>query len=314
MKRFIIILMTLACSLSVSVNAFAASKAPVQAQDGILYIDKAPKADTPVSDDMPAYLNAPDKGTYREEPGNNESSRLPDGKYSNIVELFEYWEQKGYPDYVGGVVSTDGSMNNLTVLLVNDDGTKEEQIRALLADHSGVSFGTAAYSHNAMKAVSEEITANYMGSGNKVYSVGIGWTSADGKVTGFGESRKESRVVVSVDESVLTEYKNKFYKLYGDMVVVEAGGAPILLDDSTAANNLWLSPLLISMIVIAGAGILFYNRIRLIPAIQTAKGTVVTQSAAVSTKETIAAIKDSEISPSDEVFKSILSKIEEHNA
>lgn len=152
-----------------------------------------------------------------------------------------------------------------------------------------------------------------MGSDGKIYGVGVGWTSVDGVVTGFGESGKESRVVVSVDESVLTEYTDKFYELYGDMVVVEAGEAFVLQDDNVPDSNVWLLPLIVFIIMIAGASILLFNRTRLIPAMQTTKGTVVAQSAPVSRKETIAAVKNSEIAPSDKVFDSILRRIDKND-
>lgn len=234
-----------------------------------------------------------------------------EGEYSDIEELYQYWEMNGYPDYAGGVFSDSDSIGHLTVLLVNDDGTIADQIRDSLVDDSGVSFGKAEFSYNALKEASEDISANYMGSDEKIYSVGVGWTSADGVVTGFGESGKEFRVVVTVDESVLTEYEDKFHELYGDMVVVEAGG-PFMPVEDASAGNVWLLPLMIFIIMIAGAGILF-NRSRLIPAMQTTKGTVVAQSAPVSRKETITAVKNSEIAPSDKVFDSILRKIDKND-
>lgn len=286
MKRLTAILLILACVLSAPIAAYAANEAPA-----------------PVSEGNEAPVPAPD---------GNEAPRLSDGKYSNIGELFQYWEANGYPDYVGSVYSTSGGPA-LTVLLVNDDGTGAEQIRALLADDSGVSFGTAEFSYNTLKAVNDEIVANYLGSDEKVYSVAVGWTSADGVVTGFGESGKESRVVVSVDESVLAEYADKFYELYGDMVVVEAGEAPVLLDDNLPDSNVWLLPLIIFMVMIVGASLLMFNRARLIPVMQTTKGTVAAQPAPVSRKETIAAIRNSEISPSDKVFNSILREIDKND-
>ncbi|MCL2323679.1 MAG: hypothetical protein FWC47_16430 [Oscillospiraceae bacterium] len=148
---------------------------------------------------------------------------LQDGneKYSNMYYLYQHWEETGYPDYVGGVCSTDGGMDKLTVLLVDDDDNIKEQILSSLVDSSGVSFVKALYSYNAMKAVQDEIITKYLGKDDKFYGIGIGYTSIGGEVKGFGESGKELRVVVDVDESVKAEYTNKFHSLYGDMVVVE---------------------------------------------------------------------------------------------
>lgn len=234
-----------------------------------------------------------------------------DAKFENMQKLFEYWEANGYPDSVGSVFSTDGSMDKLTVLLVGDVNAGADEIRALLVDDSGLSFGAATYSHNALKAVNDEIVANYMGKDAKVYTVGIGWASADGAVTGFGESKKEARVVVSVDRSIAAEYANRFYELYGDKVVVQGGDAVVLADSAAQSNNRWLLPLLISMILITGAGILFFRRARPTLAMQAAGGAVVTKSAPMSRRQVEAAVKKSGHTPRDEVFYSILNRI--HN-
>lgn len=255
--------------------------------------------------------------TYGGEPRNDEATLAADGRYSNIVELYQYWEVAGYPDDVGGVFSTDGDMDNLTVLLTGDDEAASAQIRAMLSDDSGVTFGTAVYSHNELMAVNNEIVSNYMGSDDKIYGVGVGWTSAGGVAKGFGESGYESRVVVSVDASVLEKYEGIFRELYGDMVFVEASDALSFTGGTNASTVLpinknalsdivWLMPLIISMVIVSGAGMLLIKRTRHVPVLQTTKGPVVTLSAPVSRAETIKAIKNSEIEPNDVVLQSVL--------
>ena len=70
---------------------------------------------------------------------------------------------------------------------------------------------------------------------------------------------------------------------------------------------------MIFIIMIAGASVLLFNRTRPIPGMQTMKGTVVAQSAPVSRKEAIAAVKNSEVAPSDKVFNSILRKLDKND-
>ena len=94
--------------------------------------------------------------------------------YENIVALYEHWETNGYPDYVGFVYSTDGSENNLTVLLVGDDGTLENQIRSMLISDSGVSFGSAKYSYNELLAIADEISSDYLEKNKHFYGLGVG--------------------------------------------------------------------------------------------------------------------------------------------
>jgi hypothetical protein len=55
---------------------------------------------------------------------------------------------------------------------------------------------------------------------------------------------------------------------------------------------------------------LYFNRARLIPAMQTNTGSVVTGNVPVNRKQTIAAIKNSALTPPDEVFKSIMERVD----
>ena len=243
----------------------------------------------------------------------NDSAEQPLGKYAGISELFEFWEASGYPGYVGGVFSADGTSHNLTVLLYDDDGSAEELIRSSLIDDTGVSFSKAEVSHSTLMAVYDEICTNHMQSPGKVYSVGIGWTTVDGVVTGFGESGRESRVVVSVDESVLKEYTDEFFALYGDLVFVEAGTPLEFSSKDIGRQNMfskytWQIIIIISIAVVC-LGVLFLNRAHFIPALQSVNGRVAAQSAPFSRAETIAAIKNSAVAPSDGVLDSIIQKI-----
>lgn len=152
--------------------------------------------------------------------------------YADISALFQHWEQSGYPEDVAGVYSTDGSTYNLTVQLIGDkDGSREAEIRAMLNDDSGVRFEAGTYSHQRLLQIHEEITDAYLFEGSGLYACGIGW-GMDG---GFGESGKESRVVVTVDEARLEEYTAAFSGVYGDAVVVEAGEQPVLTTEEAAA-------------------------------------------------------------------------------
>ena len=250
--------------------------------------------------------------TVTAEAANDGTEQTP-GKYADISELFEFWEANGYPGYVGNVFSTDGTSYNLTVLLYDDDGSAEELIRSSLIDDTGVSFGKAEVSSSKLMAVYNEICANHMQSPGKVYAVSIGWTTVDGVVTGFGESGKESRVVVRVDESALKEYTDEFYSLYGDLVVVEAGAPLQHYSEDSGRQNVFskytLQIIMIFSIAVVCFGVLFLNRSRFIPALQRADGGVAVQAAPLSSVETVAAIKNSAVAPSDGVLGAIIQKI-----
>lgn len=152
--------------------------------------------------------------------------------YADISALFQYWEEFGYPEDVAGVYSTDGSAYNLTVQLVGDeDGSREAEIRAMLNNDSEVTFEAGTYTQARLQQIHQEITDGYMFEGSGVYACGIGW-GLDG---GFGESGKESRVVVTVDEARLEEYTAALSGVYGDAVVVEAGEQPIFTTEEEPA-------------------------------------------------------------------------------
>jgi len=189
-------------------------------------------------------------------------------KYPNMFALFQCWEKNGYPDYVGSVISTDGTSHNLTVLLTDDDILIREDILSSIDEKSSVSFGIAEYSYNELLAIKNEIVADYLSSDEKIYSVDLGWSLINGIATGFGDSGKESRVIIHVDYSVFEEYVNKFYVLYNDRVLVlgDYEGSVKLLEGVVTKvddpnRNQWLLPLFILMIVIVGVGVLFLNRI-----------------------------------------------------
>lgn len=158
-----------------------------------------------------------------------EAEENPAGSFRNISELYQYWTDHGYPDYVGDVYSKDGGTENLVVSLT---GTEEErkaarkEILDLLQNRKSVSFQRAAYSRNDLCTVLDEIIqemSEQSAAGTvQIYGAGLGWTSVNGTVTGFGESKKESRVVVTVDASVYEEYEKRYRERYGDRVYVQA--------------------------------------------------------------------------------------------
>lgn len=144
--------------------------------------------------------------------------------YADISALFQHWEEFGYPEDVAGVYSTDGSAENLTVMLIGDnDGSREAEIRAMMNDDSGATFEAGSYSQERLQSIHDEITEFYMYEGSGIYGCGIGW-GMDG---GFGASGSEFRVIVTAEEDRVEEYRSMFSRIYGDAVVVEAGEPPV---------------------------------------------------------------------------------------
>ena len=265
--------------------------------------------------------------------------------------LIGQWERDGYPDDIGGAYY-DSDAGTMGFLLVNYTPERIEELRLLVSDQATIT--PCKYSYNELRLAQAEINS-IIGADSGIYSTSVGWTSTDGRVHGFGESGKEFRLEVGVDESVYDHYSEGFAALYGDRVVVKAidpsdmpreaasselqsdgssiaknpvtyeGGLIVPVDISVALagsafntvfvrqqpliRNNWIIPAI--LILLCGVAVaLYFNRARLIPAMQTNTGNVVTGRASVSRKQTIAAIKNSALAPSDDAFKSIMEQVD----
>ena len=151
--------------------------------------------------------------------------------YADIDALYQHWSMTEMPEWVCSVTSTDGTMGRLTVMV--NSQTAAEQLAAMVEDESTMTVivSADAFTHAELMKVQEEIVDKYMMNAavtSPVVTVGVGWASIDGVVTGFGESGRESRVVVGVLEKYAEEYRETFRKQYGDMVYVEVSGEVVL--------------------------------------------------------------------------------------
>ena len=149
---------------------------------------------------------------------------LAAGTYANIDVLYQHWAVTTMPEWVCSVTSSNDTLGELTVVV--NSQTAAEKLAAMVEDESTMTVivSADAYTHEQLMQVQEEIVAKYMmnASGeSSVVTIGVGWASIDGEVTGFGESGRESRVVVGVLEKDADEYREIFNRQYGDMVYVE---------------------------------------------------------------------------------------------
>lgn len=80
-----------------------------------------------------------------------------ESKYKNAAELYAFWVNFGFPDYICGVWSTDGSSENLTFAVQNtrDGNAGKQEILNLVEDDSTVSFAYQKYSLNYLHEISE---------------------------------------------------------------------------------------------------------------------------------------------------------------
>jgi len=250
--------------------------------------------------------------------------------------LFEQWEENGYPGDIGGVYY-DSDADMLGFLIVAPTTERMDELRAMLIDE--VLFTPCKYPYNELRLVQEEMHT-IMSSDSGVYSTGIGWISTDGNVHGFGESGKEFRLVVGVDESVFDHYYKGLVELYGDRVVVEVSG-PIVTNDSLGGNEITSErdPIVPVDISAALSGSAFFGannvpnntywiwavfsvgllgallillrlRSHSVPAKQTANGNIVAGNHYLSKKQVVTMVKDNEDVPRSDLFDSIIQSID----
>lgn len=160
-------------------------------------------------------------------------------RYADIAELYqEVWGMGEMPDWVCSVCSTDGSVENMTVIVKSQEAA--EELAAMLEDTATLTVLVSenGYTDAELQQVQEEIVRDYMSvEDSQVYGCGIGWTTINGETTGFGESGLEARVVVDVDAARLEEYTALFAEKYGDRVYVEGSDGIVLTEETASVDE-----------------------------------------------------------------------------
>jgi len=232
--------------------------------------------------------------------------------FSDAQALYNDWETNGYPDDVGNVYFDDAT-SDLVITLVNPTEARKQEIFGMIKTTAHLSFGESQYAYNDMLKVQKEIEAEVLSKKKNISGVGIGWRIDGDKVTGFGPSGKEARVVVTVDPGMLEEYTKTLRAQYGDMVYVESGSAPVPLDSANSANKQklipWVWPVSIAMLFVIACAAYITARRRLVLVMQTSHGTTIAQAQRLNNGMVIQAVKGSTFTPSDAVFYKIKEKL-----
>ena len=256
--------------------------------------------------------------------------------------IYMQWEKEGYPDDIGGFFYNSES-DTFGVLVVNPSQRRIGELLEMFENK--VFIVPCSFSFNELMQVQNEITeimVSHPDSG--IFGSGIGWTSKDRAVHGFGESGKEFRVTVTVDESVFEHYYTGLNSRYGDRVHVEAGLQASVEDldggmmpggnslyggisfvpveisgifvgsvgggnNASSGNNmyLWIAT---GAIMLCALLVLVRFRLHQVPTKQTVNGNIITTSAALTTGQIIDAVKNSGTEPGKDVFPAIMKKIE----
>lgn len=162
-------------------------------------------------------------------------------EYDSVTSLWNDWSMNGAPDWFCSASSTDGTSEHMT-FIVNSPEAETELLSMLPEDAAlAVIVSTEAYSQAELLRIQEEITNTYMTDAQPpVAGVGIGWTTVDGEVTGFGESGREDRVVVSVLADQMDTVGAEIQAAYGEAVYLEAVdgyATPTAAEEAAAAEE-----------------------------------------------------------------------------
>ena len=227
----------------------------------------------------------------------------------------EYWERNGYPDnvsfacIVGDEVLEDGTaITYWEIGIVKTNESSKQEILDMLSPNCIITFRGCTYSHNQGEAVRNEILAM---NDEKIIDVVL-MGNSDG-------------VLVIVQEDSVAYYTGILSAKFGDIVSVggdESTPVEAAASDGSAANggmitdvtapvlvnHNWILPAM--LVLLCGVAIALYaRRARLIPALQTNTGNVVTGNTPISRKQMIALIKSSAMTPPDDVFRAVMEKI-----
>ncbi|MBQ9767952.1 MAG: hypothetical protein IJW37_07605 [Lachnospiraceae bacterium] len=236
--------------------------------------------------------------------------------FSTAGDLFQHWSSAGYPDYVTGVWSTDGGMDNLTVgVLENEAGEAGKQEILDLVEHDAtVTFVSQTYSRNYLLQIQEELLPYF-----KQEELGM-------VANGLYDTENHIQVEIHTDKAndeaslnFITELKS----MYGDAVsVVYTDGIPVdTLEEIGISDPLTYSPvpegsrfsplLAIGLIGIPLLvfGTYFVLRKRFVPALQTNTGNTVTTGRKPSAREVKDLVKESSLKVPDGLDEKVLKAI-----
>lgn len=235
--------------------------------------------------------------------------------YPTLFDLFQHWCNAGYPDYVTGIWSTDGSSYNLTVGVTNDASGEagKQEILDLVENDASITFTTQTYSHNYLMQIQEELFPYF--EQEELGLVGSGVYDIENCVHVEVLTEKEND---EVSLNFIAELEEK----YGDAVSISYTEGYVLRTEEISlttppapsiGGKSSFSPLLIAgmiLIPLLVFGIYFALRKRFIPVLQTNTGGTVTHSDTLSVKEVEELVKDSSLTVSKEVDEKVMERIE----
>ena len=208
-------------------------------------------------------------------------------KFHTAYDLFQVWSgPQAFPDYVCGVWSTDGSMNNITIsVLKNDVGEKgKEEILELIEDDSSVTFTYGQYSRNYLTDVQKEVDKHFKNH-EEHGLIGTALLEKEGKIgLHILKEYKDNKKTEELLTDLTSQYGDIFTLTYGDAFIEQDISittneliAPIE-NSNLQTNRPSLSTIILVLILISSIAFMVVRKKRA-KAMRTNSGEIVTSTA-----------------------------------
>lgn len=231
-------------------------------------------------------------------------------------ELFSFWEENGYPDYVCGVWSTDGSCDNLTFGITDgydEAGNKGKDIILLnVSDASKVTFVYQKYSKKYLLSIMDEMNVimerDALSTG--IYFAGI-YDDKNYVKIGIKKEMQNNAETVALVESLLKKYNDAILIEYTDENIIYLNTLlPIKNNSETSLNNkvflIFFFVLLATILMLFTALMVYKKRIK---KLSLSNGDE-KETSFLSRTDVKKIIKESTFSPPDSIKSDIINKIE----
>lgn len=242
-----------------------------------------------------------------------------EARFDTAKDLFNYWEaHKDYPDYVCGVWTTDGSMKNLTISVLNtEEGNKgKQEILDLVRDDSTVTFAYGDYSRDYLREVQDSFTREMF------QELGLSYTAfLDDKSRielGIIKDKKDDPVAIKKLEEIKEQYGDVFLVKYVDGFVSDGSllieDLPVVystVDFETQQKPSYFVYIAIAVLLLLSVACLYIlAKQRKALLLQTDTGHVFNATVPLSAKEVENIVRNTELEVPSDLDKKVMKEIE----
>lgn len=239
--------------------------------------------------------------------------------FPTLFDLFQHWVNVGYPDYVTGIWSNDGSSYNLTLGVTNDAAGEagKQEILDQIEDDASVTFVTQTHPHNYLMQIQDELLPYFKKEGLGMVSSGLDDRENHIEIEFLAEKAN--------NEATL-DFIADLYKTYGDAISVSYTDGYCFTDELLHTTTIGIenplsppvpgkssfSPLLVAGLIgipLVVFGLYFVLRKRFVPVVQRNNGGTVAQTDSLSVKEVEELVKESSLTVSREVDEKVMERI-----